>query len=566
MLREDLADHDIQCKIATTAKIVIVANAIGPAKTRSELIPYLVDYVSTSPDDEVLAKIGDELANLAPLAGEKTAVLLPLEILCKAEETLVREASVRAMCKVIGIMSSSEVEEQVIPLLGKLAGEAWWTSRVSAAGIFAAAYPKITGAAKAQLRANFFQLSKDDTPMVRRAMASNIGKMFQAVEPELVDKEVVPAFNRLNNDDQDTVRILVVDSAVQLCSTVSSKAQLTEHIYPLLTKFSTDPSWRVRIQLCKNFNQLCGNLDSAILLPFYISALGDSEPDVRRIAATQLSAVGTAVGDPALLESAGLFEKIEPLVDEGLQNVKTEIAHELAKLAKIVGKAVTCSRILPLTAKLMTDELPEVRIAVMEDLTTLVKVAGSDNASAIIPFAELGRDSAWRVRYALVQATPMLGEQMGRKDFEKNLMWLIVECMQDDVFCVRDMAFQALAELHAALGAEFTESVTVPKILAIAGEKSYLIRQMSAHAVLHLLNCGGVDTKLMMQTVPCMLEMATDKVPNVATVACTALGGLVGVVDAATVSSQIKPVVADLASHTDPEVAKICSEVLSKCG
>jgi len=565
LLTEDLADHDITIKLATCKKLCVVASALGPAKVLSELVPYLTEYVRTSHDDEVLACIGDELAGLAALCAEKTAALTPLEILCNAEETLVREAAVRSLNTLIGTLSNEEVETQVLPLLDKLTAEAWWSGRVSAAGIFHAAYPKLSAAAKEALRTNFFQLSKDDTPMVRRALAVVVGKMFAVVEPELVDAQLVPTFTRLNNDDQDTVRILVVDSAVELCAELPKEA-LTEHIYPLLTKFSNDPSWRVRIQLCKNFDKLCTTLESAILLPFYISALGDAEPDVRRIAATQLSAVGTVVGDAALLESAGLFDKIKPLVEEGAQTVKVTIAHQLCKLSQIVGKVVTCKHILPFIAALMHDEIPEVRIAVMEDVSELVQVAGSEHATATIPFTEMGRDSAWRVRYALVQAMPAMGSLMGRKDFEKNLMWLVSECMQDDVHAVRDAAFKSLALLHNGLGAEFTEAVTLPKIMSTSEDKSYLVRQMSAHGVRHLLD-AKVDAKLLAGLAPCLLTLANDKVPNVVCVAIDAICGLVSadVLEADVVAKQVKPLLTTLATHADSEVVFLAAEALKRC-
>ena len=40
----------------------------------------------------------------------------------------------------------------------------------------------------------------DDTPMVRRAAAQNLGKFVKAVEPKLVSSDLLPLFGRLTQD------------------------------------------------------------------------------------------------------------------------------------------------------------------------------------------------------------------------------------------------------------------------------------------------------------------------------------------------------------------------------
>jgi len=40
----------------------------------------------------------------------------------------------------------------------------------------------------------------DDTPMVRRAAAQNLGKFVDVVEPNLVNTDLLPLFSRLTED------------------------------------------------------------------------------------------------------------------------------------------------------------------------------------------------------------------------------------------------------------------------------------------------------------------------------------------------------------------------------
>lgn len=57
-------------------------------------------------------------------------------------------------------------------------------------------------------------LAKDtDTPMVRRAVASNVGNFAGVVEGSLLLGDVIPVFEALASDDQDNVRLLAVEQA-----------------------------------------------------------------------------------------------------------------------------------------------------------------------------------------------------------------------------------------------------------------------------------------------------------------------------------------------------------------
>lgn len=61
-----------------------------------------------------------------------------------------------------------------MPLIERLATGDWFTSRSSAAGLFATGYPGSTTTSQEKLRQLFNQLCQDETPMVRRAAASNL--------------------------------------------------------------------------------------------------------------------------------------------------------------------------------------------------------------------------------------------------------------------------------------------------------------------------------------------------------------------------------------------------------
>ena len=104
-------------------------------------------------------------------------LLQPLETLASVEETVVREKAVEALCKVGEEFPVEQLNEHYIEMLKRLSGGDWFTSRVSSCGLFATAYAKVAdGAVRQQLITSFKQLCHDETPMVRRAAASCLGK------------------------------------------------------------------------------------------------------------------------------------------------------------------------------------------------------------------------------------------------------------------------------------------------------------------------------------------------------------------------------------------------------
>lgn len=82
----------------------------------------------------------------------------------------------------------------------RLATGEWFTSRVSATGLFATAYPRCVPSIKSELRQLYSQLCRDETPMVRRAAAQKLGAFAKAVEKDYVSRELMPLFTDLMQD------------------------------------------------------------------------------------------------------------------------------------------------------------------------------------------------------------------------------------------------------------------------------------------------------------------------------------------------------------------------------
>ena len=84
----------------------------------------------------------------------------------------------------------------------RLTGGDWFTSRTSACGLYAAAYPLVAPPLQDELRKLYRTLANDDTPMVRRAAATSLPKLVRVCAKGHLLAEMLPLFSALTQDDQ----------------------------------------------------------------------------------------------------------------------------------------------------------------------------------------------------------------------------------------------------------------------------------------------------------------------------------------------------------------------------
>lgn len=489
----------------TASKTSLVARALGPAKASSQLIPCIDEEIDKCPDDELLACLAAELGQLRDLVASKSDLLPTLEKLCKADETLVRQAAVESLRHIGSTMSADEINGSMVPLVQRLLGEAWWTSKVSAAGLLATAYPLAAPETQAALKASLPAITKDETPMVRRAVATNLGGLCAVLEPDCVLRELFPSFNKLSNDDQDSVRILAFGSCVQMCSTQPA-AQCTEFIHPAIENFAKDRSWRVRLEVAKGLASLVAAIPGDLPTTICCNLLQDPELDVRRYALEKVQDVLTA--NPGIAESSGILGAVADLadVDMDVPNallIKTTLARVILKLPTIVGPELTTSQLVPIVVKLIQEDAMEIRIAVLEGWTDVVKSAGGDLMLSAMPLEVLAEDQSWRVRRSFLEGIPFLAETANRDEFNSSVLPLLTNAAEgDEVGSVREAAFQVLADLVPILGDDFAKSTSLPAITRLAGNGTFGMR-ITACQVRCLL-CFRCSDRFPAQTLICI--------------------------------------------------------------
>lgn len=121
----------------------VIANALGPERTRLELIPFLNELMED--EDEVLSALVDSLSNfLDYIGGSQHAVILfsPMEWLCKSDESSVRDKAAATLKKLILLIDTKKNEEMLVNLSKRLNESGYYLTKGPLSAIIPTFYEK----------------------------------------------------------------------------------------------------------------------------------------------------------------------------------------------------------------------------------------------------------------------------------------------------------------------------------------------------------------------------------------------------------------------------------------
>jgi len=575
VLIDELKNDDVQIRINSIKRLTTIALALGEARTRSELIPFLTD--SLEDEDEVLLAVAEELKKFVPLVGggeHAYTLLQPLEALAQVEETVVHDKAVEALVTIGEAIDKAHVEEHFFPLLSRLSADSGWAARVSASSLFATVHPKVGAASQKQLRKLYATLVEDEMPMVRRACASNLGKFAGVASMDLVKSDFIPLWVRLMADDQDNVRPLAVEAAIQLAKILSKEDNLAL-VVQTLHAASKDRSWRVRYTLANKYAELEAELGTEIakteMTPMLVRLLQDQEKEVRMAAALKIPSIcqGLDNAERQTIIVTNVVQHVQALCTDASQHVRVSISASLLELGPILGKEKSVEILVPLFVALLKDDYFDVRLNIISKLNILQDVVGKEAVQnhILTEVVLLADDPQWRVRLAICEQMPMLARSLGKDGFDSAKLSLSAVCLNwllDNVFAVRDCATKTVSRVCEVFGDDWAKSKIFPRITAMASEKAYLSRLTTLIAVKVMCEKAGADTATSV-LLPIVTKLAKDTIPNVRFNAAQAIGNLVGKVDKSVVTGEVIPLLKEMTSDSDMDVKFYASSALATC-
>ncbi|KAH9259782.1 hypothetical protein BASA81_002204 [Batrachochytrium salamandrivorans] len=524
ILIDELKHEEVSHRVSSMQHLRDIANALGVERTQSELLPYLVDSCLDDEDEVLLAMAGELGQFTKQVGGNSHALIAPLEALANVEEPAVRDKAVQGLVNIALEMTPIQVEKYFCPLCKDLAKKDWFTSRITSAGLIPTVYGKIDSSlptsalAKQELKQLFIELGKDDTPMVRKALASNFPDLVNKCEVEVVNKDLVPLFSQLAMDEHDSVRLLVCPIGIAICKRLGSST--SGMVSAQCITLAADKGWRVRWSVAQVFHELLGTSSNPNdLLPSFVQLIKDVEPEVRTAATANLTKTAKIVKNLDVI-----LPLLQDLCQDQSEHVREALALVVLGLAPIVGKQDTVKHLLPWFLLLLRDSNPQVRLGMVGELASLEGVVSIDDLSvALLPAViELAHDKNWRVRAQTIAHLPVLAKQMELAYFEANLMDICVHFLSDQVFTVREAGAGLVMQICKVFGTEWTLKKIVPSVQALKLTNNYLYRLTAVRSMEVLMQ--AVDAEVTNRVlIPFILSLANDPVPNVRFGVCKAL-------------------------------------------
>lgn len=523
LLIDELKHDDVAVRLNAMNELPTISQALGIERTRSELIPFL-EEVTQEDEDEVLTVLARELGQFVPLVGgaEYAYILLPpLETLSGAEEPLVRDKATESLNQVSESMSAEQVHEHFMPLIKRLAGTSWFTSRVSATALYAGALVKLTSKQEQQdFLATFQELAFDEAPMVRRAAATNLARIIGVLPEVEFDGVIKTMFESQVADDQDSARLLSVEVLIALAEKLKSQSstKYTQELIDYAVKLFEDKSWRVRYMAADRFEKLAVALDSPEMRSKFtnefVTLMKDNEAEVRTAIAKQIPGFCALLSKDEILET--IVPNINSLAADASQHVRAALAAEISRLAPLLGEQETTAKLLPIFLVMLEDEYPDVRLNVISKLQIVNQVIGVEKLSqSLLPaIRQLAKDKQWRVRLAIIDYIPLLAEQFDMAFFDTELGPLCMEWLWDSVYTIREAATENLKKLTSVFGVEWAKTEIIPSIQSVGEKSNYLYRLTALFAMTRLVPVMD-ETSVTQLILPFIESLAKDPVPNI---------------------------------------------------
>ena len=514
VLIDELRHEDVQTRLNSVQHLEQVALALGPLRTRNELIPYLMECADEN--DTVLAATAEKLGKMMDLVGGTDfchSLIKPLEDLLGIDESSVREKATSSLRQIITTLPSRQVEEHCLPLVFRLATNDWFVARSTACTLIPQVAHRIY---TDELLRVFLELCSDDTPMVRRSAMSSLAQ-FAKDTPSSKQRDLLDALRRLARDDQDSVRILTVPTAMALARDVFNNTQdAFNALFPEIRSCVDDQSWRVRVTAANSMEEILEHAtppkNHTQVFETYNKLLSDPEIEVRTIAVSKLPSICKFKPDRSLLNL--IAPNLNKAIRDDSDQVRASLAEALARTAPVLGAALTADVILHLILKCLRDQSTQVRLKVIANIEHITPLLNLDEmAPCLMPaITELATDRQWRTRLSILELSPLLAKHVAREVFVSELLPVIIRWLSDPVFKVRQAASTtAVPEIAQIIGQSDTRDHILPEIVSLGKNSNYLFRITALMSISALIEVVVSHENFL----PLLTSMVNDPVPNV---------------------------------------------------
>lgn len=518
-LIDELKSEDHNLRLHAINNVHLIATAIGPDRTREELVPYLSELLEDD-NEEVLLALAAKLGDLADCIGDPQyigSLLTPLQTLATNEEAVIRDKAVESINKLASLMPIECLASDLNAVIKVLTNSDWFSARISAAYLI---YIPLSRNFSEALLDHYFSLTRDDTPMVRRAAAANLGHILEMSKNSPRYSDLLALYEHFFKDDHDSVRQMALQSS-------EHQAIDQESLTRVVKTCARDKSWRIRYSLVEYLATNGGKIDAfGKLVPELLSLLGDSEAEVRSVMLLKMPQFATFLGKGQFVTK--LLPALENLTKDPSAYVKYSLVTSLSEISGFLGSDETAQQLIPLASQLMRDESFEVRLAFAEVLQSLLINLGADRVYTLLTptIVSMMNDNQWRVRIKVVELLPIVAKLIGKERFETKLLQELPRWMEDSVCSIREAMFDAMVEIAKTFGNSWVSGLVDPQIRSLSNHIVFTKRMTAVKGIEKLAQVIGLR-----KATELLLKLGNDSVPNIRFCVAKAFKNLAGKLD-----------------------------------
>ena len=538
LITESLKSDNQPIRLFCAKRLTDLGNILGLVRIEDELIPFITDLIlNFEVDGEVLAEYSSQILNLLKILKKNNRLsfigIRSLEILSGNDDEIVRQTSINNLSKLIELLDEQIITNEIFPLMKRLI-ENDLKTKMSCCYLFPIVYPKLENEdIKRELLQVYSEISKDESPSVRRAAADNI-KFFCKVQENEVISLLFKLFNDFIKDPIDIVKIYTIQSMPNLLNKLPPFNQ--EKLILNFTKsMAEEKAWRVKYSAIECIVKISERISITAFEKKYVSILilflKDQEPEVKCAVLNYFDNFINHISTETFKNNFLLLFKA--ISNDNNIHVRSSFANMLLKCIPYFKQdEVLINNIIPLINKFLKDDIVEVQYATIENIDKIILLSKNDDSiieKYIIPIINEGMkpDKKWRFRYIIADNILKIISDMNKDIINKFFLDVILKLFSDYAYDIRVTAWKITEKLVEKMDKNFIED----KIWIIQKDqiknKNYILRISSMKSIDYLKNYYNKDF-IINNIIPYIIEsIKDDKIPNVKFSACEVLASLV---------------------------------------
>ena len=542
LIIESLKSDNQPIRLFCAKRLTDLGNILGIIRIEDELIPFITDLIlNIETDGEILAEYSNQILNLLIILKKNNRLsfigIRSLEILSGNDDEIVRQTAINNLSKLIELLDEQIITNEIFPLMKRLI-ENDLKTKMSCCYLFPIVYPKLENQdIKKELLQVYSEISKDESPSVRRAAADNI-KLFCKVQENEVINLLFKLYNDFIKDPVDIVKIYTIKSTPYLLKKLSINNQ--EKLILNFTKsMAEEKAWRVKYSAIECISKISENIDINSFEKKYVSILmlflKDPEPEVKCAVLNYFDSFINHISINTF--KTNLLPLFKNVSNDNNLHVRSSFANTLLKCIPYFRQdEQLINNIIPMINKFLKDEIVEVQYATIENIDKIILLSKNDDniiEKYIMPIIKEGmsEDKKWRFRYIIVENILKIITELDKETINKYFIDIIIKLFSDYAYEIRLTIWKVIEKLVNIMDKDFIEAKIWQTQKDQMKSNNYILRISAMKSVDYLKKYYRKDF-IKNNIIPYIInEIKDDKIPNVKFSACEVLASLVKYID-----------------------------------